>query len=70
MRPAVLVAVGAGDQFFGTALRMVSKTEGIAEKAELEEQRADFDAEANARFAKIAESGKSIPWNPVSNGKH
>lgn len=36
--------------------------EAIVEKAELEEQRADFDAEANARFAKIVESGKTIPW--------
>jgi predicted transcriptional regulator len=36
--------------------------EAIAEKAELEEQRAGFDAEANARFARIVETGKTIPW--------
>ena len=39
--------------------------EAIAEKAELEEHRADFDAEADARFAKIVESGKTIPWTDV-----
>jgi predicted transcriptional regulator len=36
--------------------------EAIAEKAELEEQRADFDAEADTRFAKIVESGETMPW--------
>jgi predicted transcriptional regulator len=36
--------------------------EAIAEKAELEEQRADFDAEADTRFAKIVESGETVPW--------
>lgn len=36
--------------------------EAIAEKAELEEQRADFDAEADARFARILASGKTLPW--------
>lgn len=36
--------------------------EAIAEKAELEEQRTDFDVEADARFAKILETGKTIPW--------
>lgn len=39
--------------------------EAIAEKAELEEQRAGFDAEANARFSKIIESGKTIPWTEM-----
>ena len=39
--------------------------EAIAEKADLEEQRADFDAEADARFAKIVETGKTIPWSDV-----
>jgi predicted transcriptional regulator len=39
--------------------------EAIAEKAEREEQRADFDAEANARFAKIVESGRTIPWTDM-----
>ncbi|GJI99576.1 hypothetical protein RugamoR64_01150 [Duganella rhizosphaerae] len=36
--------------------------EAIAEKAELEEQRAGFDVEADARFARLLETGKSIPW--------
>ncbi len=39
--------------------------EAVAEKAELEEQRAAFDATADARFAKIVESGKTIPWTEV-----
>jgi len=39
--------------------------EAIAEKAELEEQRANFDAEADARFAKIIEAGKTIPWTEM-----
>jgi predicted transcriptional regulator len=39
--------------------------EAIAEKAELEEQRADFHAEADARFAKILETGKTIPWDEM-----
>ncbi|WP_426105504.1 CopG family ribbon-helix-helix protein [Massilia sp. TSP1-1-2] len=39
--------------------------EAIAEKTELEEQRAGFDEEANARFAKIVESGKTIPWTDL-----
>ncbi|SHG45554.1 CopG family ribbon-helix-helix protein [Massilia sp. CF038] len=39
--------------------------EAITEKAELEEQRAGFDAEADARFAKIVESGKTIPWGDM-----
>ena len=39
--------------------------EAIAEKAALEEQRADFDAKANARFARIVESGKTIPWGDM-----
>ncbi|MBV6323542.1 CopG family ribbon-helix-helix protein [Duganella violaceipulchra] len=36
--------------------------EAIAEKAEMEELRVGFDAEADARFAKLLETGKSIPW--------
>lgn len=36
--------------------------EAIAEKADLEEQRADFDAEADARFANIVATGETIPW--------
>lgn len=36
--------------------------EAIVEKAEMEEQRAGFDAEADARFAGIVASGETIPW--------
>ena len=36
--------------------------EAIAEKAEQAERRADFDAVAEARFARIASTGKTIPW--------
>ena len=39
--------------------------EAIAEKAELEELRADFDAEADARFANIVSSGETIPWSEM-----
>lgn len=39
--------------------------EAIAEKAELEELRADFETEADARFAKIVSSGKTIPWSEM-----
>ncbi|MNY60043.1 Ribbon-helix-helix protein, copG family [compost metagenome] len=35
--------------------------EAIAEKTDQEEQKASFDAEADARFAKIIASGKTIP---------
>lgn len=37
--------------------------EAIAEKADLEDLRADFDAVADARFAKIVESGETISWS-------
>lgn len=36
--------------------------EAIVEKAELEEQRASFEAEADVRFANLLETGKTIPW--------
>ncbi|AKU22171.1 CopG family transcriptional regulator [Massilia sp. MB5] len=36
--------------------------EAIAEKADQEELRADFDTEADARFARILSSGETIPW--------
>jgi predicted transcriptional regulator len=36
--------------------------EAIAEKAEQEEARAAFDSEADARFANIVASGKTVPW--------
>lgn len=39
--------------------------EAIAEKAELAERRADFDAAAEQRYARIVESGKTIPWNDM-----
>jgi predicted transcriptional regulator len=39
--------------------------EAIAEKAELEERRVDFDAEADARLAKIVSSGETIPWSDM-----
>lgn len=36
--------------------------EAIAEKAELAEQRAAFQALADQRYAQFLESGESIPW--------
>lgn len=39
--------------------------EAIAEKAAQEELRADFDAQAEERYARIAESGKTIPWQEM-----
>jgi len=39
--------------------------EAIAEKAEQEERRADFDAVAEQRYAKIIASGKTIPWHAM-----
>lgn len=39
--------------------------EAIAEKAEQEELRASLDAEADTRFARIVESGKTIPWTDM-----
>jgi predicted transcriptional regulator len=39
--------------------------EAITEKAELEERRAGFEAEADARFSKIVETGKTVAWNDV-----
>jgi predicted transcriptional regulator len=39
--------------------------EAIAEKAAMEEQRADFDAVAEERFARIAASGKTVPWQEM-----
>lgn len=34
----------------------------IAEKAEADELRADFDAVAEDRYARIVATGKTIPW--------
>jgi predicted transcriptional regulator len=39
--------------------------EAIAEKTELEEQRASFDAVADARLANFMKSGKTIPWSEM-----
>ena len=39
--------------------------EAIAEKTEQEDLRADFDAVAENRYAKIASSGKTIPWQEM-----
>lgn len=36
--------------------------QAIVEKASLEEQRSDFHAEADRRYAKVLATGKSIPW--------
>jgi hypothetical protein len=34
-------------------------------KAKLEERRTDFHSEADARFAKILQTGKTIPWSEM-----
>ena len=39
--------------------------EALAEKANQEEQRADFHAVAEKRYAGIVASGKTIPWNEM-----
>ncbi len=39
--------------------------EAIAEKAEQAERRAQFDAEAEERYTRIVESGKTIPWSEM-----
>ncbi|KRE87753.1 CopG family transcriptional regulator [Rhodanobacter sp. Soil772] len=39
--------------------------EAIAEKADLAERRADFDATAEQRYARIVESGKTVPWDDM-----
>lgn len=39
--------------------------EAIAEKAEQAELRADFDTVAEERYARIVDSGKSVPWNEM-----
>lgn len=39
--------------------------EAIAEKAEQAESRAAFDAEAEARYAGIVATGKTIPWQEM-----
>lgn len=39
--------------------------EAIAEKTAREEQRADLVQEAEARYARIAASGETIPWQDM-----
>ena len=39
--------------------------EAIAEKAELEERRADFDRVAEERYARVVATGKTIPWSEM-----
>ncbi len=39
--------------------------DAIAEKAEQEDMRAAFDAEAEDRYADIVASGKTIPWQDM-----
>ena len=39
--------------------------EAIAEKADQAERLADFDAVAEARYAGIVASGKTIPWHEM-----
>lgn len=39
--------------------------EAIAEKAEQEERRAEFDATAERRYAEIVASGKTVPWHEM-----
>jgi predicted transcriptional regulator len=39
--------------------------QAIAEKAEKDDLRADFDAVAEDRYAQIVASGKTIPWQEM-----
>jgi predicted transcriptional regulator len=39
--------------------------DAIAEKTAQEDLRADFDADAEDRYARIATSGKTIPWQEM-----
>ena len=39
--------------------------EAIAEKAEQAERRAEFDAMAEERYARIVETGKTISWSEM-----
>src|SRR3546814_11683806 len=39
--------------------------EAIAEKADLAERRADFDAVAEQRYARLVETGKTITWSEL-----
>ena len=39
--------------------------EAVSEKADLAEHRADFDAAAEQRYARIVESGKTVSWDDM-----
>lgn len=39
--------------------------EAIADKAELAEQRASFNAQAQERFEELSRSGKTVPWSEM-----
>lgn len=39
--------------------------EALAEKAEQEERRAEFLDSAEQRYARIVDSGKTVPWNEM-----
>jgi predicted transcriptional regulator len=39
--------------------------EAIAEKAEQEERRRDFDEVAQRRYEKLVASGRSVPWSEM-----
>ena len=39
--------------------------EAIAEKAEQEERRGEFEDTAERRYAEIVASGKTVPWNEM-----
>ncbi len=39
--------------------------DAIAEKAEQEERRSDFNGEAQKRYEQIIASGKTIPWSEM-----
>jgi len=61
MPEALRVRVAAAAKRAGTTAHGFI-LEAIAEKAAQEELRADFDAVAEARFAGIVASGKTVPW--------
>ncbi|MDP1596131.1 MAG: hypothetical protein Q8S46_02270 [Methylotenera sp.] len=41
--------------------------EAIAEKAGQDERRADFESEAESRYARIIASGETVPWDDMRN---
>jgi len=41
--------------------------EAIAEKTAQDEKRADFEAEAEDRYARIIASGETVPWTDMRN---